>query len=206
MHFLKTTVAALGAAVLLAAPAGAGAAPTPPPPPCAPSGSLSYPFAPFGDNGLYSPVVNEGLEDGSTGWTLTGGATVVNANEPWFISGRTSDSHALSLPSGATATTTPFCVDETYTHIRLFTRNTGLLTSSQLKVEIMTYQKGKWVAGKGFTQRDETGNWVLSESVPIQVLEAGSGETTHVAFRFSAVGLKASVQIDDVYVDPWSRA
>jgi hypothetical protein len=202
MHFLKTAAATLGALALLAAPASAAATA----PPCTPSGTLSHPFAPFGDLGLYSPVVNEGLENGAAGWTLTGGASIVNANEPWFISGDTSDSHALNLPAGSTATTAPFCVDESYTHIRLFTRNTGLLTSSQLKVEILTFQKDKWAANKGFTQRDETGNWVLSESVPIRVLAAGSGATTHVAFRFSAVGLKAAVQIDDIYVDPWSRA
>jgi hypothetical protein len=164
------------------------------------------PFAPFGDLGLYSPVVNSGLEAGSTGWTLTGGASIVNANDPWFISGDRTDSHALNLPANSTATTAPFCVDESYTHIRLVTRNTGLLTSSQLKVEILTFAKGKWSANKGFTQRSETPDWVVSESVPIHVIASGSGASTHVAFRFSAVGLKASVQVDDVYVDPWARS
>jgi hypothetical protein len=202
MHLFKTAVAALGAVALLAAPASAAETA----PPCTPSGALTQPFAPFGDLGLYSPVANEGLENGSDGWTFTGGASVVNANEPWFISGRATDGHALNLPANSTATTAPFCVDETYTHIRLFTRNTGLLTSSQLKVEILSFEKGKWVAHKGFTQRSETPDWVLSQSVPIQVIASGSGATTHVAFRFSAVGLKASVQVDDVYVDPWSRA
>lgn len=203
MHLFKTAAVTLGALALLAAPAKAATAGAGE---CTPSGTLSQPFAPFGDFGLYSPVVNSGLEAGASGWTLTGGASVVNANDPWFISGNTSDSHALNLPANSTATTTPFCVDETYTHIRVVTRNTGLLTSSQLKVEILTYDRGKWVANKGFTQRSETPDWVVSQSVPIQVISSGSGATTHIAFRFSAVGLKAAVQVDDVYVDPWARS
>jgi hypothetical protein len=204
MHFLKTTVLTLGAVVLLAAPAKAAGTATPV---CTPSGALSKTFLPFGDAGLYTPVANAGLENGSAGWTLTGGAAVVGGNDPWFVTGNSSDSHALNLPMGATATTATFCVDKTYTHIRLLARNTGLLTSSQLKVEILSYSGGKWTAAKGFTQKSETTNWVVSESVPIQVLaKAAPDATIPIAFRFSVVGLHAGFQIDDVYVDPWARS
>src|SRR3954447_2766357 len=130
MPFLKTALLALGAATLLAAPAQAAHAPANPAG-CTPAGKLSQPFTPFGDNGLYTPIVNAGLEAGTTGWTLTGPASVVDGNEPWFIGGQR-DGHALHLAAGASATTAPICIDETYTQFRLFARGSG-----ELRVEVL---------------------------------------------------------------------
>ena len=87
--------------------------------------------------GRYTPVPNAGLEQGNTGWLLTGGARVVSGNEPWKIGG-TSHSNALDLPGGSSAITAPICIDETYPHFRLFVRNTGSLKSA-LKIEVLYY-------------------------------------------------------------------
>jgi len=140
--------------------------------------------------------------------TNGGGASVVGANEPWFISGKPSDSHALNLPSGATATTAPFCIDETFTHLRVFDRNTGSLSAGQLKVEVLYYDsKGRLTSSRGYTQKSSSLNWVPSQDVPIEVLGSHAvGVSAPVAFRFSVVGNNASFQVDDVYVDPWARS
>src|SRR5690242_16196518 len=93
-------VVALAAAAVLAGPASA-----------ARSGLLScgggtQVFAPWGDSAYYYPANNGGLESGSTGWTLSGGAAVVSGNEPFYANG----SHSLSLPSGSTATSPVTCI------------------------------------------------------------------------------------------------
>src|SRR3954447_10605192 len=108
MPFLKTALLALGAATLLAAPAQAAHAPANPAG-CSPAGKLAQPFTPFGDNGVYTPVDNAGLETGTTRWSLTGAATVGEGNEPWFIGGKR-DNHSLDLPAGSSATTATICI------------------------------------------------------------------------------------------------
>src|SRR3954454_10455722 len=148
MRFLKTTLLALGAATLLAAPAQAwsGAAN---PENCTPTGKLAPAFTPFGDGGLYTPVANAGLENATDDWTLTGGAAVTDGNEPWFIGANPADSHALDLPAGSSATTARICIAEPYTHRRLFARTTG--SGGELRIEVLSFDsKGRLTSGRPF--------------------------------------------------------
>jgi hypothetical protein len=195
--FIKRTLGAtLGLAALIAAPAQANeaAAGT-----CTPAGALAQAFAPFGDAGWYTPVLDAGLEHEADGWTFTGDAAVTDGNEPWFI-GAATDDHALDLPAGASATTAPFCVDETFTHFRAFTRGTG----TQLRVELLyTDAKGKAVTAKV----DDIGGsaaWAPTGALAIDVVEKAGLTTVPVAFRFTAKS--GDFQVDDVYVDPWARS
>jgi hypothetical protein len=197
MQLIRRTLGAtLGLAALLAAPAHAKSlvAGT-----CTPTGALTQAFAPFGDHGLYTPVLNAGAESGATGWTLAAGAGVVAANEPWFISGNRADSHALRLPTGAVATSTPLCVDETFTHFRVFTRGTGTLQVDVLYPDVQGKDVAKKVADikGGFA-------WSPSGALPIEVIKKAGTTTVPVTFRFTAKS--GSFQLDDVYVDPWARS
>jgi len=191
----RTLGATLGLAALLATPAHAKdlAAGT-----CTPTGKLTQAFSPFGDEGLYTPVLNAGAESGAAGWTLTGGAGVASANEPWFISGNRADAHALSLPDGAAATSTPLCIDETFTHFRLFTRGSGTL-----RVEVLyTRAAGQDVTAKVADVKGGSA-WSVTGALPIEVIKKAGTTTVPVSFRFTA---KGAFQIDDVYVDPWARS
>src|SRR5690242_21486132 len=47
-------------------------------------GSTSQPFAQFGDSRNYTFGANGGLESGSTGWSLGGGA-IVPGNESFYV-------------------------------------------------------------------------------------------------------------------------
>ena len=192
----RTLGATLGLVALLATPAHAKdlAAGT-----CTPTGKLTQAFSAFGDNGLYTPVQNAGAESGAAGWTLTGGAGVVSANEPWFISGNRADSHALSLAQGAVATSTPLCIDETFTHFRAFVRGSGTV-----RVEIVFPDANGTMTSRQAGDVKPGRTWAPTGQLPIAVIKKAGTTTVPVSFRFTA--LQGSFQIDDVYVDPWARS
>src|SRR5947209_18995317 len=68
-------------------------------------GIETYPFAPWADPDSYCAFPNPGFESGTDGWTVTGSAAIVSANEPWYVSGF--GTSALSLGPGATALSSP---------------------------------------------------------------------------------------------------
>src|SRR3954465_16091669 len=87
---LRAALAALALALVLLLPAAARADDC--------SGqTLHRTFLPWADPALYTPVPE--------GWTLAGGAAVVNGNEP-FLPGESS----LSLPPRSAGTTEPGCI------------------------------------------------------------------------------------------------
>jgi hypothetical protein len=199
----RTLAAALGVAALFAAPAHAGTVANPYN--CAPQPTLTQAFSAWADLNLYTPVPNAGLENGSTGWTLTGGAAVVAGNEPFKIGSR-SDANSLDLPSESSAITAPLCIDETYPHFRLFARNTGAATGL-LKVEVLYLDSnGKVLSTKGVNYSNPLPAWLPSGFIGINLFTPKTSATAApVAFRFTSAK-NAHYQIDDVYVDPWARA
>src|ERR1700750_1525560 len=66
-------------------------------------------FGPWGDQHSYVLGPDGGFEAGGQGWRLTGGATAVSGNESFFLNDA-SDSRALSLPAGSSATSPPVCM------------------------------------------------------------------------------------------------
>ena len=150
-------------------------------------------------------MLNAGLEDGATGWTLTGGANVVAGNEPWKIGGSW-HRNALDLPAGSSAVTAPLCIDETYPHFRLFARNAGSLKGA-LKIEVLYFDtKGKVVNTKPYDYKPVSPSWQPTGLVGINVFTPKTTvAAAPVAFRFTPTTKDAHFQIDDVYVDPRAR-
>lgn len=68
-----------------------------------------------GDPSDYSPAPGGDFESGTAGWTLTNGAKIVAGNETLGVA---QGSKALQMPLGSTATSPPFCVDESHPHFR----------------------------------------------------------------------------------------
>jgi hypothetical protein len=162
-----------------------------------PSQPEEHPFTPWLDPAPYVLVPDGGLEAGGEGWTLSG-ATVVTGNEPFKVRAAT-DTRALSLPSGASATTPATCLREDRPTMRFFARRTALSPLSLLKVEVLL---GDTALPIGVVAGD--GSWAPTLPVPVLAnLVASVDGGVPAAFRFTATG--GSWRIDDVYVDPYVR-
>jgi hypothetical protein len=86
--------------------------------------TLSQPFAQYGDTNEYKLVSGGNFEGSLSGWTLSGGARVVNGGNPHGSSG-----HSVYLPAGASVTTPFTCVNAAYPSFRLFAQNDSLLST-----------------------------------------------------------------------------
>jgi hypothetical protein len=197
------------AVALIAASPAAAAAPKPVkgaatnPLGCTVDHALSNPFSLWSDEADYALAPGGDFETGAAGWFLSG-AGVTDGNQPFDIGsgGRSS----LKLPSGATATSAPMCIDGSYPHFRMLARNTGI-TKGALKAEVL------FLDAKGNVKSSASGNVVSSGSgwFPTSELAIGvrfdtavAGGAAPVAFRFTA-GKGTTWQIDDLYVDPRLR-
>jgi hypothetical protein len=208
----RTLLAALGAALACASPAAAAGTTSTSwsstsstwsssSSGCAVNHALSTPFTRFGDYRTYALAPGGNFESGTQGWSLAGGASVVAGNEPFYVGG-SGHRYALRLPSGASATTSRMCIDETYPLFRMFVRNAGAL-SGDLNVQVLMHDwSGRtYTAGAGTIEVSSTG-WTLSRDLRIAMANRTDGGTL-VSFRFTAAG--GDWTIDDVYVDPYAR-
>ena len=159
----------------------------------------SQAFAQFGDPRYYVFGANGGLELGSYGWSLSGGATVVAGNESFFLHSRDDDS-SLYLPKGASATTPPTCMETSSTVVRFFVKR-----DSNLRVQVVERNLlGAIVGILDVTTVDGTSTWQPSPAVlNLQSLQGLLGVAT-VQLRFTA--LDGPSQVDDVFVDPWGNS
>jgi hypothetical protein len=194
-------LAATAASAALAAPANAGvlvksatdcAVPV-----------TSQPFAHWGDNASYKLVGNGAFENGTAGWTLSGGAKVVAGNETYKVHAA-GDRYSLQLPAGSSATSPTVCVGLDEPTLRFFVRkNSGLLSTMAVSIKVETSLGLVVTLPIGV---DLGGNW--HPSLPMlmlgNLLPLLPGDMTPVQFQFTPL-LGGSWQIDDVYVDPWRR-
>jgi hypothetical protein len=162
-------------------------------------GATSQVFQQFGDSSHYYPVPNQGFENGSAGWTLTGGAKVVTGSEPWGVSGAGTSS--LSLPPGSSATSPATCINLLAPHIRLF--STAGAADGNLNVQVVF--KGLTgnllgILNYGTFSADSYRAWRPSDQVAS--LLALPLATMAVQLKFTPVTSSGSWQIDDVYIDP----
>ena len=160
-------------------------------------------FAAWGDKATYFTVSNGGFENGSTDWSLSGGAKVVAGNESYKVGGA-ADSHSLSIPFNGAAESRTFCVSRGEDAIRLFTTNSGV-SGSVLHVDaIVTSAENGNVATAAF---DVNGNpsasgWAPTIQLKIPNMLGGSG-TEQLTLKFSTRGTSAKWNVDDVFVDPF---
>jgi len=156
----------------------------------------STPFAAWGDHASYAAVPDGGLENGSAGWTLRGGARVVRGNEP-FGPGK----HSLLLPAGSSATTAPMCIGLLSSKMRFFLRSAGA-PNSRVRVQVV-YDGGLGALAGLFDSGSVKAGPAWAPSTPISMLGGlAPALTRDVRFRFTPLGSDAGVRIDDVYLDP----
>jgi hypothetical protein len=161
-------------------------------------------FAPWQDSANYLLSPNGGFEFGSTGWSLSGGASVVGGNEPFYPTG----SHSLALPSGSTATSPTVCLGSSQLYIRMFGKDLGG-TDSGLRVRIQFYGLLNNLLGfKDFAVFPGGKDWAPTSQVqssgglltPLPVVSLLS--STSARIQITPLGTGSRWQIDDVYIDP----
>jgi hypothetical protein len=165
---------------------------------CSPQ-PTSKPFAPWGDTLDYQIAPGGAFEVGDEAWSLKG-ASLVSENEPWKVHGAT-DKRSVKLPPGASATSPVMCVGIHEPVLRLFARNTGLLSTLTVEVTIQTSLGLQATVPVGVML--PSGKWKPSPRflVVANLLPLLPGEKTPVKFTVRSVGL-GTWWVDDFYVDP----
>lgn len=165
----------------------ASAATCPPPP------TTVLPFVPWSDSHDYVLTTGGSFEPGAPAWSLAGGASLVSDNAPNGLDPAT-DSHALYLPGGASATSACVTAPQIIGVVRFFAKSVGI-SGGSLRVEILV-KGGVYQAG---TVSPDSG-WAPS---PILLSNAPQykGAVTYQV-RLTAIG--GSFSVDDVYFDPYS--
>ena len=164
--------------------------------------SSSQVFLPWADVANYTLAPGADFESAASSWDLSD-ASVVSGNEPANVGGA-NDHSSLAIANGGIATSPAMCVGLQNPTIRVFTKRTSGSTLSSLRVEALFEDAYGNTQSLTIGTLGGSGAWTLSPQMAIvanllPLLDDG----TPVAFRFTANG--GSFQIDDAYVDPWSR-
>jgi hypothetical protein len=169
-----------------------------------PDATLEQPFTPWSDHNHYALVPDGGFESGARGWARSR-AEVVARNQT--LRPRTSrDAHSLAIRPGGRALSPAVCVSVAHPTIRFFARNTGS-PLGMLAVEVVTRTSaGLTVALPIGVLIQASRRWTPAYAMPLIVnLLALNRDDAGIALRFRAVGPLSSWEIDDVYVDPYSK-
>jgi hypothetical protein len=155
-------------------------------------------FAPWGDWATYYYAPNGGFENGSSNWSLSGGAAVVTQqNEPWFLSGF--GSHALQLSPGSTASIN-VCYGLTYPGVRFFAAGVGgnatihvRVVSHSLLGVLSVLDGGTFNAAQGWDPSPKVSTLLSALAAPL------GAKTMTLQFTVDS----GTAQIDDLFVDPF---
>jgi hypothetical protein len=161
-------------------------------------GAAAPVFAPWGDWSFYYFAPNGGFENGSAGWSLSGGAAVVTQdNEPWYLAGF--GSHALQIPTGGNASIN-VCYGVTYPAVRFFVA--GQDGPARVHVRVVTrsllgllsvLDGGTFTTGQGWDPSPKTSTLLSSLASLVGT------KTMQLQFTVES----GTAQIDDLFVDPY---
>ena len=161
-------------------------------------GATTPVFAPWGDWAGYYFAPNGGFENGSTGWSLGGGAAVVSQdNEPWYLAGF--GSRALEIPTGGSAAIN-VCYGLTYPGVRFFvagqdgpaTVHVRVVSRSLLGI-LSVLDGGTFTAGQSWAPSPKLSTLFSALASPL------GSKTMQLQFTVE----NGTAQIDDLFVDPF---
>lgn len=162
-------------------------------------GAMTTPFVQWGDLDSYCAFPNLGFENGATGWTLTGNASVVSGNEPWNVSGP--GANALSLGPGATALSSPLPISALDPWVRFFARSNAANGSLLVRVEFQGVLGNlTGVLNGGTLSIAGYASWEPTQPV-LSALAIPFGTTSARVFLESEQA-SGSWLVDDFYLDP----
>ena len=161
-------------------------------------GATAPVFLPWGDLESYYFAPNGGFENGSTNWSLSGGAQVVaQNNEPWFLAGF--GSHALQIPTGGSASIN-VCFGTTYPAVRFFAAGVGgnarihvRVVSRSLLGVLSILDGGTFTAGDTWSPSPKVSTLFSALGAPL------GAKTMQLQFTVES----GTAQIDDLFVDPF---
>ncbi len=153
------------------------------------------PFAAYGDTSLYTLAPGGSFVSGAHGWTLTDTTTQ---------NGGSSFPDALTIAPNGTAISAPICVSSKTPTFRFFGRQDGGYYA-EVNVNVLwtnTYGQAEDVTAGG---GNVGSSWAPSGIYDLgAMLPTESGNTFSVRLQFIPAATGGAVQIDDVYVDPYS--
>jgi hypothetical protein len=162
-------------------------------------------FKPWGDNHFYVLAPDGGFEAGGAGWSLSGGAATVAGNESFFLNDP-ADSRSLSLPTGSSAVSPPICMSLDTPIFRLLARNTGDRNAG-LRVEA-TYKLLGLVRTKTVSTVRAGTSWAPAQEMSTVLTLStivGTLIPSAIQIRITPVGSGGQWQVDDLFIDPFSR-
>ena len=195
----RAKIAALAAISLAALLISAGSANA-----CSYSGAEQV-FSPWGDRHHYVLAPDGGFEAGGQGWALSGGAAVVAGNESYYLNDA-SDSRSLSLPRGSSAVSPPICMSLDTPMFRMFARNGGD-PSSRLRVEAV-YRLLDLLRTKDVSRVAAGASWAPTQQMStVFTLSTivGTLIPSAIQIRITPLDSRGAWQVDDLYIDPFSR-
>src|SRR4051794_11290207 len=162
-------------------------------------GQASQPFAPWGDDKSYTFGANGGLESGGAGWSLSGPTRVVAGNESYYVHSRSDDS-SLSMGAGSVAYTPKLCMGTTSTWLRFFARSSN---DGTVRVQVVLRNLlGNVLAIVQVSDLSPGAAWQPGPNILNVDSLLGLLGVSSIQLKFAA--LDGTVQLDDIYVDPWA--
>jgi hypothetical protein len=153
-------------------------------------------FRPWDDSSNYMLTPGGSFESGTPAWKLASGAKVTSGNESFYLHSK-SDSKSLYMPSGSSATSPTMCFAAGDWHLRFVGKGSGRVhVTIQVNslLGIVSILDGGTVSANG--------SWTPSPRVGLLLSNVG-GLLTTKAISLKLTASNGSVQIDDVYLDPW---
>ena len=161
-------------------------------------GQTSQPFAQFGDDRNYTFGANGGLENGGSGWSLSG-ADIVAGNESYFVHS-VADRYSLALTSGDSALTPKLCMGTTSTVTRFFVRSDN---GGRVRVQVVLRNLlGQVLGVVQISDLSPGASWTPGPAILNLDSLLGLVGVSSIQLKFT--GLSGTVRIDDIYVDPWA--
>ena len=161
---------------------------------------LYQPFLPFGDANWYSLLPGESYDSvGSSGWTLSGGASIQTAT---LSDGSTGS--VLDLPRGARAISPVTCLNNTYPYMRMMLRSVyGGTVGFQISYLLTTGTWKAWQSSGSVTTSNAA--WVLTGQVGLGAGPYSGWNYGQIAFNGGGSQTTADAKIYNIYADPHMR-
>jgi hypothetical protein len=159
------------------------------------TGVFTEPFLFVGDSNWYTLMPGQAVDNfDGTGWTLSGGATIVQTT---IRNGKTGA--VLDLPSGSRAVSPTICVTRYYPRARMMVRN--VKGSEGVFFHVSYLGTSTWDKPKNTGQVHGSGTaWTAADAVNLQPYGVDGYQT--VRFTFKPGGNTSRFQLYNVYVDP----
>jgi len=156
----------------------------------------SQPFTPFNDYNYYVLAPGGEFNSSSEGWTLNGGAQIIQTGRPSAATGG-----VLDLPGGSQAISPPEPITLDDRTARVWVRN--LKGGEGVKVSVSYLNTDSWLRPKDVGHvHGQHSSWTLSEPINTQPQTAGPEEGVRIVRFVFEAGKANETQLFGLWVDP----